>query len=306
MLARIRAFFAAREVLEVETPLLSSAGTPDPHLHSFAASSLAPGDDSRRFLHTSPEFAMKRLLAAGSGSIYQIAKVFRGGEKGRLHNAEFTLVEWYRPGLGYHALMDEVAALAAHALDTPGTQAPPERLSYRDAFLRYAGVDPHRAGAAELLAVARGRRIEAKGVPEGDVDAWRDLLLVHLVEPQLGRGRLTFLYDYPASDAALARVRPGTPPLAERFEAYIEGVEIANGFQELTDPAEQRARFERERDARRAQGLAAVPYDERLLAAMEHGLPRCGGVALGFDRLVMIAAGARSIEEVLPFPIERA
>ena len=307
LLARVREFFARRGVLEVETPILSTAGSTDPHLHSFVAASRAPGDAATlHFLHTSPEFAMKRLLAAGSGSIYQICRVFRAGEAGRRHNPEFTLLEWYRVGFDYHALMDEVEALATEILRGRRDLDAPERLSYCEAFLRYAGLDPHAATPADFAAAAAAHGVSAMGIPEADGGAWRDLLLTHVVEPHLGRNRLTFLYDYPADAAALARVRPGTPPVAERFELYLDGIELANGFQELTDAEEQRQRFERDRAWRRAHGLPDVPHDERLLRALAAGLPPCSGVALGFDRLVMLALGARSIAEVIAFPADRA
>lgn len=307
LLARVRNFFARRGVLEVDTPILSAAGTTDPNLHSYAATSTAPGDGtSRRYLHTSPEFAMKRLLAAGMGPIYQVCKVFRAGETGRRHNPEFTLLEWYRTGFTYHALMDEVTALVAEMLAGCRNIERPERLSYREAFLRHAGVDPHEGSASELAAAAQARGITVAGLAPEDRDAWRDLLLSHAVEPNLGNGRPTFLYDYPASAAALARIRPGAPPVAERFELYYEGIELANGFQELTNAQEQRTRFEQDRAVRRRRGLADVPPDERLLAALEHGLPDCSGVALGFDRLVMLAAGTNAIVDVSTFPADRA
>jgi lysyl-tRNA synthetase class 2 len=306
MLERIRFFFSARGVLEVETPALSRAATTDPHLASFVVPYHGP-DPRPLYLHTSPEFPMKRLLAAGSGSIYQICKVFRDAEAGRLHNPEFTLVEWYRVGYDHRALMDEALALITQALDGKRTLATPEKLSYREAFERHAGLDPHRADAQALAAAIKRRGIETGSDPAREpVDVLRDLLLTHLVEPQLGRGRLTALYDYPASQAALARIRPGDPPVAERFEVYLDGIELANGFHELNDAAEQRARFGRDLARRKERGLPALPMDERLLAALEAGLPDCAGVALGFDRLAMLAAGARSIQEALPFPIDRA
>lgn len=306
MLERIRAFFSARGVLEVETPALSRAATPDPNLASFTASYHGPAPCAL-YLHTSPEFPMKRLLAAGAGSIYQIGKVFRDGEAGRLHNPEFTLVEWYRVGFDHHALMDETLALVTQALDGRHTLAPPEKLSYREAFERHAGIDPHRADTTALAATIKRHGIETgSDLAREPVEVLRDLLLTHLVEPQLGRGRLTALYDYPASQAALARIRPGDPPVAERFEIYLEGIELANGFHELGNVAEQRTRFERDNTRRRERREPAMPMDERLLAALEAGLPDCAGVALGFDRLVMLAAGAKSIQDVLAFPIERA
>jgi lysyl-tRNA synthetase-like protein GenX len=312
LLARIRAWFAARGVLEVETPLLSAAGTTDPQIESFTTRYLGPGAPQGRtgYLHTSPEFPMKRLLAAGSGSIFQICRVLRQGELGPRHNPEFTLVEWYRVGADHHALMEEVQDLVSAALGGYRPLAAPERVSYREAFERRTGLDPHRASPEALEACARRHGLAADGAAGAgaapDAEFWRDLLLSHLVAPALGRGRLTLLYDYPASQASLARVRLGDPPLAERFEAFLDGMELANGFHELADAGEQRRRFEADRHRRRARGQASVPIDTRLLAALEAGLPDCAGVALGFDRLVMTACGARRIEEVLAFPYERA
>lgn len=209
-------------------------------------------------------------------------------------------------GFDYHALMEEVAELITETLEGTLALGSPEKLSYREAFVRHAGIDPHTADGADLARTTRDHGLRAPdGLSPDDLDGWRNLLLTHLVEPHLGRGRLTFVYDYPASQAALARVRPGDPPLAERFECYLEGIELANGFRELTDPLEQRRRFEHDLATRRRRGLPEVPLDERLLAALEAGLPECSGVALGVDRLVMCAAGARSIEEVLAFPLGR-
>jgi lysyl-tRNA synthetase class 2 len=307
MLTRIRAFFAEREVLEVETPAMSAAGSTDLHLHSFTVRSNFPHRASEsRYLHTSPEFPMKRLLAAGSGSIYQICKVFRDGELGRLHDPEFTMIEWYRVGFGYHALMEEVASLATELLNGKRMLGPIERLTYRDAYVRACGIDPHSARTQDFIDAASTHGIIATGVAVDDRNAWRDLLLTRLVEPQLGRDRLTFVYDFPAEAAALARIRPGEPPLAERFELYFDGVELANGFQELTDMSEQRRRFERDCRARVRQGLQTVPIDERLIAALEHGLPACSGVALGFDRAVMLAAGVSTVAQAMAFPAARA
>lgn len=306
MRERLRAFFSARGVLEVDTPALSTAATTDLHLQSFSCRTAGPGTRAL-YLHTSPEFPMKRLLAAGSGSIYQLCNVFRDGEAGRLHNPEFTMLEWYRVGFDYHQLMDETAALIADALAGSRALDAPEKLTYAQAFERHCGINPHTADSAALAAVVKTKAIPLHGdLQHETVDTLRDLLLTHVIEPQLGRGRVTLLYDYPVSQAALARIRPDTPPVAERFEAYLDGIELANGFHELRDAAEQRARFARDLAARKQQGLPAVPMDERLLAALEHGLPECSGVALGFDRLVMLAASAASIQDVLVFPIERA
>lgn len=309
LLSLVRAFFERRGVLEVETPILSAAAVTDPNLASLAARYTGPGAPHGRtlYLHTSPEFPMKRLLAAGSGSIYQICKVFRDGEAGRRHNPEFTMLEWYRVGFDHQRLMDEVEALVAEALQGRLDPGPAERLSYGEAFRRYAGIDPHTASVDELRACAADHGIApVPGLEPDERDAWLDLLLTHRVEPHLGRGRLTFIYDYPASQAALARVRPGVPALAERFELYLDGIELANGFHELGDAGEQRRRFAADNARRGAAGLPQVPADERLLAALENGLPECAGVALGFDRLVMIAGGLASLGEALAFPIDRA
>lgn len=302
ILQQIRAFFAARGVWEVETPTLSVAALSSPAIDSFVTRYTGPGHAAgvNLYLHTSPEFPMKRLLAAGSGPIYQLGKVFRQGEAGRRHNPEFTLLEWYRPGLDHHALMDEVEALVAPVLGLAGRA---QRLSYREAFLRFVAVDPFAAPIAELRATARRLGIEGSDFAE-ERDSWLDLLLSHCIEPQLGREGLCFLTDYPASQAALARLRPDNPAVAERFELYYRGVELANGFHELGGGAEQRRRFESELAQRAAQGRETPPLDERLLAALEAGLPDCAGVALGVDRLVMLALGARSLEEVIAFTID--
>jgi elongation factor P--(R)-beta-lysine ligase len=310
LLERIRAFFSERGVLEVETPMLSAAATTDPALASLATRYVGPlfPRGQTLYLHTSPEFPMKRLLATGCGSIYQICKVFRDGEAGRLHNPEFTLLEWYRLGYDHHRLMDETGELVMQLLAPHMALKPPERLTYRAAFQRHAGLDPHRAAAEDFATAAKTHRISAPPdlLAHNDLGVWRDLLLTHVIEPKLGQGQLTFIYDYPASQASLARIQPGDPPLAARFELYLNGIELANGFHELAEAHEQRARFERQLHTRKASGQPAVPVDERLLAALAQGLPDCAGVALGFDRLVMLAGGARAIAEVLAFPIDRA
>ncbi|HEX2165402.1 MAG TPA: EF-P lysine aminoacylase EpmA [Thermoanaerobaculia bacterium] len=301
--AAVRAFFAARGVLEVETPLIGAATTPELHLESLAVDL---GGGAVGWLQTSPEFHMKRLLAAGSGPIFQLARVVRGGEAGRRHNREFTLLEWYRPGWDHHRLIGEVEALLEAVLGEGIGSA--ERLTYGEAFRRHAGVDPHRAPLAELDAAIARAGVAAPAFGPDDRDGRLHLLMALVVEPRLGPG-VVALHDFPASQASLARVRPaagGAPPLAERFEVYVGGVELANGFHELTDPAEQRRRFESDLACRRATGLPPVPLDHRLLAALGSGLPASAGVALGFDRLVMLATGAGSIDEVLAFPAERA
>ncbi len=306
LLAGIRRFFSRAGVLEVETPVCSARATTDPALKSLETDFSGPGAPAgkRLYLHTSPEFPMKRLLAAGSGPIYQVCRVFRDGESGRLHNPEFTLLEWYRPGYDLDAMMRETAELVNSLLPQPRAV---ERLSYGEAFRRHLGIDPHSGTADDLRAEAMRAGIagsDALMLP--DRDAWLDLLLTHAVEPYLGRGNLTLLYDYPATQAALARVRPGDPPVAERFELYAEGMELANGFQELADAKEQRRRFEADLEKRQREGKESIPMDENLLAALESGLPDCCGVALGVDRLLLLITGAGRIDEVLAFPLERA
>ena len=309
MLQSTRAFFSTRDVLEVDTPVMSSAATTDVHLESFATVYRGPGSPKGRvlYLHTSPEFAMKRLLASESGPIYQVCKTFRQGEAGAQHNPEFTLLEWYRPHYDATALMDELEEYVAIVLGEHISLAPTERLTYAEAFKRFARVDNvHSADVARLRICARERGIsDVPGLGE-DRDAWLDLLMSHVVQPQLGQHGPSMVYDYPASQAALARVRVGPPDVAERFELFVNGIELANGFHELTDAAEQRRRFESDRARRQQRGLRDVPLDEHLIAALESGLPPCAGVAVGFDRLVMLAVGARSIGEVIAFPIARA
>lgn len=294
LLRQIRAFFYAREVLEVDTPAFSVAANTDPNIESFSAKYTGPGDADILYLHTSPEFAMKRLLAAGSGSIFQLCKVFRNGETGRLHNPEFTMLEWYRPGFDAHQLMREVAELIDVVLGVKEIK----KTSYQQAFITHAGIDPLATDLSSLRECACQHGLEnIVGMDDAQVDAWCDLLMDQVVVPGLGRGRV-FIYDYPASQAALAKISVTDPRVAERFELFIDGVEMANGFHELTDALEQRQRFELENNQRNRAGLAKMPIDENLLAALESGLPECAGVALGIDRLLMIAAAQQSISAV--------
>jgi len=306
LLARTREFFAARGVLEVDTPALVNAPVSDLHLH--CARVQLDGSASPLFLHTSPEYAMKRLLAAGSGDIYQICHVVRGLESGALHNPEFTLIEWYRLGVPLRFLMDEVEALVRVLLAEAPTARAAERLSYREAFERELGIDPLAASDAALAAAVRALGYRAPASAAGDAarDESLELLMGTKVGPRLGRQALTFVHSYPASQAALARLDPADARVAERFELYCEGVELANGFRELTCEREQRARFERDNAERRRRGLPVAPPDEWLLAALAAGLPDCAGVALGFDRTLMLASGAQRIEDVLSFPTARA
>jgi elongation factor P--(R)-beta-lysine ligase len=306
LLARLRRFFAGRGFLEVETPLLSHDTVVDRHLDPLAVTMF---DDPRRsaegarmWLQTSPEFGMKRLLAAAQSSnadaaapvaIYQITRAFRGGEAGPLHNPEFTIVEWYRVGDDYAGGMQLLADLAEDVLGLGAAG----RVTYREAFLKHAGVDPF----GELPDAA------TRGLPaQADRDLVLDYLLTARVEPKLGVERPVILHDYPASQAALARVREGNPPVAERFELYVRGMELANGYHELLDAAALRERNHANNRLRAADGKYTLPEESRLLAAMESGLPACAGCALGFDRLVMAVSGAKTIQEVLAFPIERA
>jgi lysyl-tRNA synthetase class 2 len=300
LLTHARHFFADRGVLEVDTPMVVNAPVTDVHIHSARVQF---ADDPRHFfLHTSPEYAMKRLLAAGSGDIFQICHVVRGLERGRQHNAEFTLIEWYRTGLTLDQLMSEVDALVRHLLGDVAFTMASERLTYRDAFLRELHLDPFAATLDELAAAA-----STVGFATGaERDELLELLMGALIGPRLGRNALTFIHDYPASQAALARLNPADPGAALRFELYCKGIELANGFQELASAPEQRERFERDNEERRRRGLPAYEIDQRLLAALEAGLPECAGVALGFDRTLMLAAGADHIDAVLTFPTDRA
>lgn len=292
---QLRAFFAEREILEIEAPVMGAAAVSDPFIESIPVAC----SGRQGYLQTSPEYAMKRLLAAGSGAIYSLGKVFRNGERGRKHNPEFTLLEWYRPGWDEHQLMEEVQALVLSLRP----DIPVQFLRYRDWFDAHLGVDPHTASAETLAQIAR-ERIEISAGDE-DRDFWLDLLVTHELEAALGPG-LTFVYDYPASQAALARLDTDAEGqcVARRFEAFIDGMELANGYWELTDAPEQRARFEADQDQRSARGLPVNPLDEKLLAAMDAGLPECAGVALGVDRLLMCLTGAEQISEVIAFDVD--
>jgi lysyl-tRNA synthetase class 2 len=306
LLGRLRDFFAARGFLEVETPLMSAEVIVERHLDPFvttlAGDPRRPDAGQTLYLQTSPEAAMKRLLAAGGEAIYQVTRSFRNGEQGRLHNPEFTLVEWYRCGDSMAAGMGLLSELCMTLL---GAKAA-ERLSYRAAFLAHVGIDPLVAATADLVAHAHAAALASPPLAETDRDGWLQWLLSELVEPHLGQDAPTILHSYPASQASLARVRDGNPPVAERFELYVDGIELANGYHELTDVVELRARSRTADSERQAEGKPPLPAASRLEAAMAAGLPASAGVALGFDRLVMLAAGANSVAEVMAFPIDRA
>lgn len=304
LLRTLREFFHERSFMEVETPLLSADMVVDRHLDPFAVDvPSGAGPPRRMWLQTSPEFAMKRLLAAGARAIFQVTRAFRQDEIGPLHNPEFTLAEWYRVGDTMEEGMRLLDELSEELLDL----GPAGRISYQAAFERFAAVNPHTADVATLADVARQRGVNVPaGFGADDSDAWLDLLLVELVQPHLGAPEPVIVYDFPAGQAALARVRPGPPAVAERFELFVRGIELANGYHELLDPSVLRERNRTTNEARRRAGKPELPETSRLLAAMEHGLPECTGVALGFDRVVMLAAGARQIADIVSFPFDRA
>jgi elongation factor P--(R)-beta-lysine ligase len=305
VLAQIRGFFAERQVLEVETPSLAAGAATAPHLDSFYTYYQSSDRKSQKlYLQTSPEFAMKRLLAAGSGPIYQITRAFRNcGEQGQWHNPEFTLLEWYRPDFTLTQLMDETETLLMLILGCPAAI----RLSYVQLFEHYVHLDPHTASLAEIKNTLQHLSIHLQPSDwlthrEAGLQIILDYLVKHYVEPN----HLLFLYDFPATQAALARIRPGSPPIAERVEVYLEGLELANGFHELANPVEQKSRFIQELANRKAQNLPQVPIDHYLIEALTHGFPDCSGIALGIDRLVALATKSATIQSVITFPIDRA
>lgn len=300
LLAKVRAFFAARGVLEIETPVLGHGGSTDVHLASLSLAATTPAGRERLWLQTSPEFHMKRLLASGSGPIFQLARSFRDGEVGRRHNLEFTMLEWYRPGFSLDELIEETTALVRAVLNRePG---PLRRQRYRELFREALGLDPFTI-ELDLLRKIAGER-GGLAMHDAERDDCLDLLMSLVIEPGLGREGLDVVVDYPASQAALAR-RHRDPEdgewVASRFELYLEGLELANGYDELTDADEQRERFIADNAARRQLGLPQVDVDQRLLTALEHGMPAGSGVALGMDRLIQLALGKASVAEVMAF-----
>jgi len=303
--ALIRAFFAERDVLEVETPMLSLAGNTDPNIASFALefSGRTDGAPRTRWLRTSPEYSLKRLLAAGTGDCYELGRVFRDGEAGGRHNPEFTMLEWYRIGWDHHRLIEETVALTQAALALAGRAATVEKIAYRDLYRRHLDLDPATATDQALIAALGETHIAHDGLSRDD---WLDLLMTHRIQPAFADCSITVVYDYPASQCALARIRADDPPLAERFELYVGALELANGYHELTDAAEQGQRFRRDLETRTQRGARQPPVDERLLAALASGLPGCAGVALGVDRLLMAMLGTGRIGDVIAFAFERA
>lgn len=299
MLGRARQFFASHDILEVDTPALSRSAVTDPAIESISASVAAdPGRDV--YLHTSPEFAMKRLLCAGWPDIFQICKVFRDGEIGRQHQPEFTMVEWYRLSVTLQQMMQHTAGFLAGLLPGERLTAPPQYLAYTDAFMQHAGVDPLHATIAELREASRADSDLAKALGDNR-DHWLDLLMSNRVAVAFPRDRLTVLHHYPASQAALARLCPGNAQLADRFEIFLGELELANGYRELTDVSQQRQRFLDDQATRQQNRQPVRPMDEALLGAMSHGLPDCCGVAVGLDRLLMIALDTGDIRTVQTF-----
>jgi lysyl-tRNA synthetase class 2 len=298
--ALIRQFFAERKVLEVDTPILSAGANTDPNIRSFSTRFSGHVDSGarERWLRTSSEFAQKRLLSAGIGDCYELGRVFRDGEAGRRHNPEFTMLEWYRLGWDHHRLLAEVVDLVQAALALVGKNSNLHTSSYRDLFIGALGIDPFSANQTQLQAALGDVRVDVQGLSRDD---WLDLLLTHRIQPHFPGDRITIVYDYPMSQCALAKIRHDDPPVAERFELYVGQHELANGYHELTDAAEQHARFVRDNVRRRERGLPELPLDENLLAAMESGLPECSGVALGVERLLMAMSGGEDIRDVLAF-----
>ncbi|GAA5009494.1 EF-P lysine aminoacylase GenX [Pseudoluteimonas lycopersici] len=305
--ALVREFFAARNVLEVETPVLSRGGNTEPNIASFSLefSGRTDGAPRTRWLRTSPEYPLKRLVAAGLGDCYELGRVFRDGEAGGRHNPEFTMLEWYRVGWDHLRLADETAELINAALALLGRSATLRVARYRDLYRDSLGIDPFVANEGELRAALGDVAIDPAGLTRDD---WLDLLMTHRLQPAFAHDELLAIIDWPASQCALARLRDDGYgfPVAERFELYLGPVELANGYHELTDAAEQRARFVRDLERRRERGSVEPPLDEAFLAALDAGFPQCSGVALGMDRLLMAMLGSGRIADVLAFEFARS
>lgn len=306
--ALIRAFFFQRQVIEVETPVLSVAGNTEPNIASFPLrfSGRANGAPRMRWLRTSPEYAMKRLLAAGIGDCYELGRVFRDGEAGDRHNPEFTLLEWYRVGWDHQRLIEETVELVRVALELVGRPCSDVRvISYRQLYAETRGIDAFADAPATLRAALGDIRIDPHGLTRDD---WLDLLMTHRIQPTFPNDAITVVHSYPASQCALARLRDTEDgdQVAERFELYLGPLELANGYHELTDPSQQAARFQRDLRMRTQRGAVVPPIDAHLLAAMQHGLPDCAGVALGVDRLLMAMLGTGKIAKALAFDFARA
>ena len=309
MLKKMRDFFAERQVLEVETPSLSQSDVTDVHLHCFKTAFVGRNISDKPlvdgavplYLQTSPEFHMKRLLAAGSGCIYQVSKVYRNEESGRFHNPEFSLLEWYRVGFDHHKLMDEMQSLLMFILDCEV----PSRCSYQDAFITLLQVDPLTASIEQLKVAGAHLQLGEVLDNETDKDTILQLLFCIAIEPKIGQSAPCFVYDFPASQAALARINQDDNRVADRFEVYYKGIELANGFHELNNSQEQLVRFQADNVLRKNMGLAEMPIDHRFVACLDH-LPDCAGVALGLDRLLMLCSEQAHINDVLSFNVDNA
>jgi len=299
LLEKLREFMAGHGILEVETPMLVNAAVTDPHIKSFETDFQYPGSRhiQKHFLHTSPEYAMKRLLASGSGPVYQICHVFRDNEIGKFHNPEFTMLEWYRPGYDHHQLMDELDKLIQVLNFKPS-----QKKTYAEVFKEKTGIDPHIATLSELQKIAGDYGLTAQGDESAIL---LDFIFSHCVSDHLGHECPLMIYDFPASQSALARIRHTDPPVAERFELFINGLEIANGFHELCDAGEQKKRFLQDNLKRERSCKPEVLIDEKFIAALKHGLPPCAGVAVGVDRLLMVMHHCTDIHEVIAFPVDR-
>jgi lysyl-tRNA synthetase class 2 len=300
--AVMRAFFAGRGVLEVETPVLSRGGNTEPNIAPFRLefTGRTDGAPRTRWLRTSPEYALKRLLAAGIGDCYELGRVFRDGEAGGRHNPEFTMLEWYRVGWDHRRLAGETAELVRSALALVGRDARLVHVAYRDLYRDRLGIDPFLAPESEVRAALGNTAVDPQGLVRDD---WLDLLMTHRLQPAFEPDTMLAVHDWPATQCALARLRTGEDGIAvaERFELYLGPVELANGYHELADATEQRARFERDLAVRAARDAAQPPLDEAFLAALANGLPGCAGVALGVDRLLMAMLGTDRIADVLAF-----
>jgi lysyl-tRNA synthetase class 2 len=306
MLAEIRKFFADRSVLEVETPLLGHCIGTDPQLGFFTAEYCLSPRRQTLFLQTSPEFAMKRLLAAGSGSIYQIGKAFRNGESGRFHNPEFTMLEWYRVGFTLPQLMDEIAELIEGLFSSQSLQET-QRISYQDVFVSFTGLDPLVFSYQDYCAFAKECELsEAIDICGQDHALWLDFIFSHKVQPHLGENALCMVYGYPACQSSLAKINKDNAQIAERVELFINGIELGNGYYELTDAEEQSRRFDKELAIRHSHKQPAAAIDQRLISALQSGLPECSGMAIGLDRLLMLLSGSAVIDDVLSFSIHSA
>ncbi|RIZ70782.1 MAG: EF-P lysine aminoacylase GenX [Methylococcales bacterium] len=307
LLAEIRGFFSARAVLEVETPLLSYSSGTDPQLDFFTSDYCSYPLQQTLYLQTSPEFAMKRLLAAGSGSIYQICKAFRNGESGRTHNPEFTIIEWYSVDFTLTQLMDEIADLIAVLFKDRYQLETTQRISYQEVFYKNTGLDPLLFNYEQYSAYAlKSESPEAIELCKADHNAWLDFIFSHHIQPSMGKNALCMVYGYPACQSSLARINKDNSKVTDRVEIFINGIELGNGYYELTDAQEQNQRFDKEIELRQQSNRPIIVKNTQLIAALEAGLPECSGMAIGIDRLLMVLTKNNHIEDVIPFSLARS